>query len=174
MSLYVWILYKEISIHQYTFIFVLNTFHGRKFMACPSDKNDKYFTGSHIFCLAKICFISYHQRFLWKTKKKLFSKLLKVFRKTQVVGSGFNKFLQFAAIVKIDVLLGIIFHNCQTKNYMTPPGSIPLNILRICSVSQVAFCPCTDLNLVVTFIICRGIYLEPIQTSIMECFYDNS
>ena len=42
--------------------------------------------------------------------------------------SGFKKFLSSAAIVKVDVLLGIIFHNRQTNDYMTSPVSIPLSI----------------------------------------------
>ena len=42
---------KGINIYQYTFILILNSLHRRKFMALPSDKNDKYFTGSCIFYL---------------------------------------------------------------------------------------------------------------------------
>ena len=69
---------KRINIHQYTFIVV----HGKKFMALPSDKNDENFTGSRIFRPTKICFIRYHQHFCGKLKVKLFSELLKIFRKT--------------------------------------------------------------------------------------------
>ena len=84
---------KEINIHQYTFFLVVNTFQVRKFMALPSDKNEEYFTVSRIFCPTKICFISYHQLFCGKSKEKLFSKLLKIFRKISVVGFGFVKVL---------------------------------------------------------------------------------
>ena len=84
---------KEINIHQYAFFLVLNTFQDRKFMALPSEKNEEYFTDSRIFCPTKICFISYHRLFCGKPKEKLFSKLLKIFRKISVVGFGFVKFL---------------------------------------------------------------------------------
>ena len=40
---------------------------------------------------------------------------------------------------------------------MTSPVSIPLNILRICEESQVAFYYCTDLILVVTYTIFRDV-----------------
>ena len=59
--------------------------------------------------------------------------------------------------MKIDVLLGIIFHNRQTNNCMTSPVLIPLNILRIYEASQVAFYFCVDLILVVTYTICRDV-----------------
>ena len=75
----------------------------------------------------------------------------------QVVGADFSKFLWSTAIVKTDVLLGKIFHNLQTKNYMTTPVSIPLNILRICEEPQVACYYCTDSILVVTYTICRDV-----------------
>ena len=83
---------KEINIHQYAFFLVLKTFQDRKFMALPSEKNEEYFTDSRIFCPTKICFISYHRLFCGKPKEKLFSKLLKIFRKISVVGFGFVNF----------------------------------------------------------------------------------
>ena len=60
-----------------------------------------------------------------------------------------SKFFYSTAIVKIDVVLGIIFHNRQANHYKTSP----LNTLRICQGSQVAFYYCTDLILVVTYTI---------------------
>ena len=130
-------------------------------MTLPFDKNDEQFTCSRIFCRTKIRFISYHQLFCGKLERgvnrcfveQLFSKLVKI-SKTQVVGYRFSKFLQ-SAVVETDVLLGIIFYNRQTNNYMTSPVSTPLNILRICEESKVAFYCYTDLTLVVTYTICR-------------------
>ena len=128
----------------YTFILALNAI---KFMALPSNKNDKQFSGSLIFGPEKIRVIRY-QLFRGKLEaavhicfvEQLFLKLLKIFKKkTQLMGSDFSKFLQPVAIVKIDVLFGIIFHNRQTNNYMTSPVSAPLNILRICEKSHLAF-----------------------------------
>ena len=102
--------------------------------------------------------------FLWKTRNSCFveinlpfSKLLNIFKKIQVMGSDFRKFRQFAAIVKIVVLLGKIFHNLQTNNCMTSPVSIPVIILGICEESPVAFYYCTDLTLVVTYKICKDV-----------------
>ena len=125
-------------------------------MVLPSDKNNEQCIGSQIFCPTKTRFITYYQLFCGKLEaavhscfvEQLFSKLLKIFKKSQVVGSDFSKFLQSAAIVKIGVLLGIIFHNRQTNKYMTCPISVLLNILRICEESQVAFYYCTDVILV--------------------------
>ena len=92
--------------------------------------------GSRTFCPTKIRFITYYQHLCGNLEaavhscfvEQLFGKLLKIFKKVQVVGSDFNKFLQSAAIVKIDVLLCIIFHNCQVNKYMVSPISILLNI----------------------------------------------
>ena len=137
------------------------------------DRNDKYFTVSRTFCLTKIRFIMYHRLFCGKLKEKLFSRLLTIFRKTYIVGSGFTKFLKSAAIVKIDVLPGVIFHNRQANNYMTCPVWISLNILRTCSLSRIVFYHCIDLNLVITCLICRCT-LRPSQTSTMKRFRDDS
>ena len=116
----------------YTFILTLNAI---KFMALPSNKNDKQFSGSLIFGPEKIRVIRY-QLFRGKLEaavhicfvEQLFLKLLKIFKKkkkkTQLMGSDFNKFLQPVAIVEI---------------YMTSPVSAPLNILRICEKSHLAF-----------------------------------
>ena len=67
-------------------------------MALPSDKK---FTGSSIFYPTNIHFIRYHQLFCGKLEAAVhssfveqpFSRLLKIFKKTQVVGSDFSKFL---------------------------------------------------------------------------------
>ena len=131
-------------------------FQRRKFTALPSDKNNEQCIGSHIFCRTKTRFITYYQLLCGKLEEvvhscfveQLFSKLLKIFKKSQVVGSDFSKFLQSTTIVKIDVLLGIIFHNCQANKYMT----FLLNVLRICEESQVAFYYCTDVTLVVCYL----------------------
>ena len=131
-------------------------FQSRRFTALPSDKNNEQCIGSHIFCPTKTRFITYYQLFCGKLEaavhscfvEQLFSKLLKIFKKSQVVGSDFSKFLQSTTIVKIDVLLGIIFHNCQANKYMT----FLLNVLRICEESQVAFYYCTDVTLVVCYL----------------------
>ena len=56
----------------------------------------------------------------------------------------------------MDVLLGIIFNNCQTNNFMASAVAIHLNIFRICVKSHVTFCYCTDLFLV-TYTICRDV-----------------
>ena len=53
--------------------------------------------------------------------------------------SDFGKFVSSVNIVKIDVLFVIIFHNRQANNYMTSPVPVPLNILRICEKSCLAF-----------------------------------
>ena len=111
------------------------------------DKSDKYFIVLFYYFVLK-----------------LFSRLLTIFRKTQIVGSGFTKFLQSAAIVEIDVLPGVIFHNRRANSYMTSSVSVPLNILRTSSVSQISFYHCTDLNLVVTCLICK--YILRTQSSI--------
>ena len=62
-------------------------------MVLPLDKNDKYFTGSHIFCLIKICFIRYHQppTFLWKTKRKARVEIIEDFQKN--IGGGVYRML---------------------------------------------------------------------------------
>ena len=144
----------------YTFNLALSRFQRRKFMAFRLNKNKKQFTSSRILCPTKICFVRYHHPFCGKleavvhscfVENLFFSKSLKIFKKIQVVDSDFSKFSQSAAIVKIDVLLGKIFHNLQTNNYMTSPVSISLNILRTCEKCQVAFYYCTDSILVVTY-----------------------
>ena len=48
----------------------------------------------------------------------------------------------------MDILLGIIFSNCQTNTFMASAVSIHLNIFRICVKSYVTFCYRTDLFLV--------------------------
>ena len=51
-------------------------------MAPPPDKNDEYFSGSPIFgrhTYVSLCITDF---FCGKVKEKLFSKLLKIFRKT--------------------------------------------------------------------------------------------
>ena len=151
-------------------------------MAPPSDKNSKQFTGLRIFCPTKIRFIRYHQRFCGKLESaihscfvegKLFSKLLKIFKKTQVAGSDFNKFLQSPARAKIDIILGTIFHNRQANNCTMSPISIPLNILRICEESQVALYYCTDQFLLLPIQFAET-YLEPKRISMIERFCASS
>ena len=99
-------------------------------MALPSDKNGEQVTGLRIFRPTKIRFIKCHQLFCEKLEAaihsyfvegKLFSKLLKIFKKTQVAGSDFSKFLQSAAIVKINVILGIIFYQSSSKQLEDVP-----------------------------------------------------
>ena len=111
---------------------------------------------SLIFCLAKIHVIRYHQFFSWETRSSrphLFRriavpKITEDFqkkqqqnktKKIQMMGSDLSKLFQPVAIVKIDVLFGIMFHNRQTNNYMTSPVLSPLNILRICQKPHLAF-----------------------------------
>ena len=135
-------------------------------MAFPLDKNEKQFTSSRILCPTKLCFIRYHQPFCGKLEavvhscfvENLFlSKLLNIFKKIQAVGSDFRKLPQSAAIVKFDILLGKIFHNLQTNNYMTSLVSISLNIRRTCEKRQVACYYCTDSILAVTYTIYRDV-----------------
>ena len=111
-------------------------------MAFPLDKSEKQFTSSSILCPTKTCFIRYHQPFCGKleavthscfVENLFFSKLLNIFKKIQVVGSD------SAAIVKIDVLLGKIFHNLQSNNYMPSSVTISLNILRTCEECLIVF-----------------------------------
>ena len=81
--------------------------------------------------------------------------------------------------VKIDVLLRVIFHSCQTNNYITSLVSIHLNTLRICEECYVHYCK--DLFLV-TYIIWRPTLEEPSRTFVMvhfcstkvKYFYKNS
>ena len=55
-------------------------------MALPPDKNDEYFNGSRIFGPTNICFIRYHQLFLWKTKRKAVLETIEDFQKN--IGGG--------------------------------------------------------------------------------------
>ena len=134
-------------------------------MALPSDKNHKQYTCSRIFCPHKnilhkaspvLCGkldTAVHSYFV---ENLFFSKLLGNFKKIQVVESNFSKYLQSAAIVRIDILSGKIFH-LQTNNYMTSPVSIPLITLRIWAESQFTFYYYTDSILVVTYTIFRDV-----------------
>ena len=61
----------------------------------------------------------------------------------------------------------------DSENERGPIVSMPLNILRICEESQVAFYNCRDSLLVVTYTISET-YLEPSGTSMMERFCHNS
>ena len=120
----------------------------RKLMAFPSDKNDEQRTSSRIFCPTKICLVMCYQLFCGKfeaavysyfVENLLFSKLLNILKRIQMVGSNFSKFLWSAAIVKIDFSLRKRLHNFQTNNCMMSPVSISLNIVRIFEEYQAVF-----------------------------------
>ena len=154
----------------YIFILVLSTpFGGGNSWHLHRKKMTNGLLVDVFFLPTKICCLR-HPHFLWKTRSTeelvhscfveinlLFPNILNIFKKISVMGFDFSKFLLSAAIVKIVVLLGKIFPNLQTNNYMTSPVLISLIILGICEESQVAFSYCTDSILVVNYKICRDV-----------------
>ena len=88
--------------------------------------------------------------FLWKTKRRAVLRTIDDFQKNADCGVRFK----------------------QENNYMASPVWIPQNVLRTCSVSQVAFYHGTDLNLVVTYIICW--YILRMQSNTYDPYYDEA